>query len=80
MLIPIIVLVVSLFIIYMFILNLMQLWLNMTCFWGRVMYRKLDKQEFDIEYSFKISTTLVAGTVCAIAGLLWSVIKLAMMA
>lgn len=79
MTIPIIVLIVSLIIQYMFIINLIQVWLEMSCFWGRVAFRQRTGDKFDIEYSFKIKTILIAGFVCSIPGLLWSIIKLATM-
>lgn len=76
---PIIVLILCLIIQYMFICEVIQKWLEMSCFWGRVAFRQRKGDEFDIEYKFTIKTVLIAGVVCSVPGMLWSIIKLAAM-
>jgi hypothetical protein len=79
MTIPIIVLIVSLIIQYMFICDIFHKWIDMSCFWGRVAFRQRNGETFNIEYKFTIKTILIAGFVCSIPGMLWSIIKLATM-
>lgn len=76
---PIIILITSVFIISVFILRVLTVWIRMQCFWGRVLFRKIDGQKFDIEYEFSVNGYLTICAVFSFAGMLWSVIKLATM-
>lgn len=74
MLIPIIVLLVSVFFISIFIGNVLNVFIELPCFWGRVAFRSPQK----IEYKFTIPYWNILLGIFGFAGLLWSVIKLAM--
>lgn len=74
---PIIVLLASGFVIYLFILKAVILWLDVTTFWNRVAFRQRRGDNFSIEYSFTMGKWYVVGFVAAVPAMLWSVIKLA---
>lgn len=77
---PIVALIVSIFLVYLFIVRVINLWLDVMTFWNRVAYRQRNGDKFDIEYSFTFGTFTIVAGICGFAGLLWSVIKLAMIA
>lgn len=70
-------LIISLIFIYLFIGNVIYVWLETNTFWNRVAFRQRNGEKFDIEYSFHISNIVMIGFVFAIPTMLWCVIKLA---
>ena len=70
------VLLVSMWLVYVGIRGMINLFLAVVCFWGKVIWKDVGR----IEYSFKPGGAALVAFVVGLAGLLWAVIRLAMLA
>lgn len=71
----ILVLLASIYLIFIFFMHVVGVWLSVVTFWGRVAWRNPEK----ISYEFKFDRLVVIAGIIGAAGILWSVIKLAVL-
>lgn len=73
MILPLIVLAISLLFLYVGISGILLLLINVISFWGKVIWKDVDRAE----WSFKAGGLGLVAFVVGLAGMLWSVIVLA---